>query len=805
MFTPLPIFRSNRHLYIQIFGMICLVFSAGCGSISKTLPDFGQSLTETIKNKIAFTRNAVPAKDLELPKATNASGKSDPDLLFAQKHFRLGNFEVAEYYFTKALVASPQDPDVIRELSWTYFYQKNYTKALKSFRRGQTFAPKSANILIGRGWTLFALKRYEEAISSFQKAEEYAQDRRQVIKGLGFCLLLMNRQDEARREFLKIYSEQEIAGLIEEGNQWFAESSSPAPEIFSFQSDKFTLFTLPAEFPRHLTALLGFTEESSSSLDEPWRLYRKNFFDWAIEAFQKEIESGNDNVDSRNGLAWSYLGANRVAEAEAVFDDILKFLPLFSGALKGKVEVQRAKMEKANVPLFYFDRGKDQIAEIEYEDLAKKFPDWPHPIIQLGKLKLRGKEWKEAWGLFQKAKKIKPQSSEVKNGLDMALRELNPKLYKAQKLMESGDYKKASHIYFDYIDENKNNPSDPFLATAYNQLGWGQFRKKQYDLAEQKFEIAKKDADLLVDSTKGAGMSAFNAGNFSKAENFLNIAYRADPRAKDVAYLYDRSVRKGLPEGEAMHYFENEIKNFPLRASIYMEMGWLIYQQHNRNLAVEYFSKAITLDPDIAVNHEFDELLKAERFGWQIYNQMGWAYFQKKKFSQSIQMFNIALAREPNRSEARMGLAYNYYQLADLDRSSELLRQTLVLNPTPKFVWETVSNAIGSVKMQTTARTKMGRIYLAKNRNQEALNQFRKVLQRAPDLPEALDGLGWALFKLNRLMEARSVFSRAIKIEPLNNQSHIGLSRVKQSIAREKMDSANLFSTRLNKSNPQAK
>ncbi|PIR00906.1 MAG: hypothetical protein COV66_03500 [Nitrospinae bacterium CG11_big_fil_rev_8_21_14_0_20_45_15] len=809
MFILPTIYRVKKQALIPpVMGLLCVMlslFSAGCGSIGKKIPDLGQSFKEIVMEKIAFKENVVPATNLAPPQNSKLSEKNRPDLDFAQKNFRLGNFEVAEYYFSKVLLTNPQDPDALRELSWTYFYQKDYVKALNSFRRGETFSPKSIDPLIGKGWTLFALKRYEEAISVFQKAEEFTEDRRQITKALGFCFLLMNRQDDARQEFLKIYSEKDTADLIDESNQWFAKSPSPTPDIFSFQPGKFSLFTLPTEFPRHLSALVGFAEEPSTALDEPWRLYHKSFFDWAIDAFQKEIAKGNDNVDARNGLAWSYLGANRISDAEAVFDDILKYLPLFSGALKGKIEVHKAKTEKASVPQFYFDRGKDQIAEKEYLELSTKFPDWSHPVIQLGKIKLRMKEWQAAWDLFQKARKIDPDSPEVQDGLKMTLRELRPKLYKAQVLMESGDYKKASHIYFDYIEDHEKNPSDPFLAVAYNQLGWGQFRKKQYDLAEQKFEIAKKYSDFELDSIKGAGMSAFNAGDFIKAEGYLNTVYEANPEVKEVAYLHDQSVRKGLPGAQALHYFRTEIKKFPLRASIYMEMGWLIHQQGDPALAVEYFAKAISLDPNVAVNSEFEQLLQAERFGWQVYNQMGWAYFQKKMLPQSMQMFNIALARQPNRSEARMGLAYNYFEMGNLDQSAELLQQTLILNPTPKFVWETVSNAIGVVKMQTTVRTKLGRIYIAQNRNQEALNQFRKVLQVSPNLPEALDGLGWALFNLNRLLEARATFALSIEMEPLNNQSHIGLSRVKEQIVLEKMDRTRFFSTKLEKSNPQAK
>ena len=60
-----------------------------------------------------------------------------------------------------------------------------------------------------------------------------------------------------------------------------------------------------------------------------------------------------------------------------------------------------------------------------------------------------------------------------------------------------------------------------------------------------------------------------------------------------------------------------------------MGLGWLIHRDGNSDLAIEYFLKAISLDPNFALTSEFKALLAKKRFGWQIYNKFGWAYYEK--------------------------------------------------------------------------------------------------------------------------------------------------------------------------------
>ena len=166
------------------------------------------------------------------------------------------------------------------------------------------------------------------------------------------------------------------------------------------------------------------------------------------------------------------------------------------------------------------------------------------------------------------------------------------------------------------------------LAHAYNGLGWSQFYKKQYQYAIEKFSKSIEHEDYKASSAKGLGLSLFAIKNYQDAITFLQIALKHDPENKDLAYKLDWSILRSESLTVSQKYFERILKDHPLRASPYMALGWIHYNWKNFDLGIEYFLKAISLDPDFAMTPEFLALLEKERFGWQIYNSLGWTYYQ---------------------------------------------------------------------------------------------------------------------------------------------------------------------------------
>ena len=196
-----------------------------------------------------------------------------------------------------------------------------------------------------------------------------------------------------------------------------------------------------------------------------------------------------------------------------------------------------------------------------------------------------------------------------------------------------------------------------------------------------------------MSSAKGLGLSLYALKNYRDAIPYLEMALKYDPENKNLAYKLDWSVLRSGSRESSRKYFEKILKEYPLRASPYMALGWIHYNSRNPDLAVEYFLKAISLDPDFALTPEFMELLKKERFGWQAYNFLGWTYYQKQLYDKAMQMFRISIKIQPNKSEARKGMGYVYFWQEKYDSAITMLEQCLALNPDPNPVFERVTGS----------------------------------------------------------------------------------------------------------------
>ena len=344
-------------------------------------------------------------------------------------------------------------------------------------------------------------------------------------------------------------------------------------------------------------------------------------------------------------------------------------------------------------------------------------------------------------------------------------------------------------------DSSRSNirPTTPYtnssLAHAYNGLGWSQYYKKKYLQAAEKFKIARTDREYFLDSSRGLGLALYEAGQFKQAANNLKYVVKSNPDELKLAYKLDMSVLISWDVASAREYFLKNLVHYPLRSSLYMGLGWLHYRGKNPDLGIEYFLKAISLDPEFALTDEFKSLLAKERFGWQIYNKFGWAYYEKHDHRNAIKMFQNALKEQPNKSESRKGMGYALNKLGKLSEAVKYLNQALKLNNDPNPVKEIISGdaTISPYSATTTARTTLGDLLLKQGKPYEAIALFKDELELRPNLAVAHEGLGWSYLELNQLTQSRTAFKAALKAQPLSYLTHKGLREIKKRIADIKL------------------
>ena len=722
-----------------------------------------------------------------------STAKSQLDLEFAIEQFKANQFEVAEYYLKKSLIASPDNPKTIRFLPWAYFFQKRYDKALIAFESAHTHFPKDAEPLIGMGWSYVAMKSYERALEKFKQAESLSPDSHEAHKGLGFCNLFLAREKAAQYHFKKIYLFGERDDLEDQWDRWRQGLPGKPVEVAPSHIRVASLFTLGIDAPRYRSMLSVYPDYRPGhypALEDAWRLYRKKLFKRALVAFQSLPQEIAHNLDARNGLAWSLLKTDNLIEAEKIFNKTWKQRGRFIGTELGILEVKKSLRAKASVAKHYFDIHKYRIAEKKFTQLNQSYPDWSYPHSALGWIALKRSHEDEALKRFETALDKDPKEPTALEGMRHLSGTLVSKLYQADQKMRTGDYKNASYLYFDYIEEHQTSPTLTFaLAKAYSGLGFSQIGKKQYQLAIQNFEKIRVRQEYESHWTKGLGMAYYHLGQFEKAAKNLIVADTLIPNHKEVIYKLDWSILRSWDTATAKEYFLAKVRRKPLRASVYMAIGWIEYQHGDPDLGVEYFLKAISLDPEIAASDDFKSILDKERFGWQVYNHIGWAYYHRNKFEDSIKMFNTALASQSRSSEAMKGLGYNFHKMKQWEEAEAHLKRSLKRNPNTHPVTEKNRGSEPGLKIDivTSARTKLARTLLQQKKYKEALEHWLTALNQHRDWPEVHDGLGWTYLNLNRLAESREAFNRAIQQQPLNPLSHKGLNEVKYRLALKSM------------------
>ena len=830
--------------FYNIFLWILLpVTLSSCTAIQNSV-----SPIKSISSEIEYQTNKAFSNATIL--VSNLAHKSafNTDLEFALQQFNQSKYEVAEFYLKKSLIKVPDNPTAIKLLPWVYFYQQQYDKALTSFKRAKVFYKKDPKLSIGMGWSYLGITNYERAIEQFEYAKKLNGDIYQIYKGQGFAHLILKRKPKAKENFLKIYNTSQINKIF---SLWSNIQENKPDKLFYIlptATESLSLFTLPIEFPRYQGLFLALPKGIEPDINDAWNAFEKEKFKKALYIF-KNISVGYSTPDAENGLAWSYLKTKEIKEASKLFKEILQTWPNFIGAIQGLDEIKKIKKIQASHADNYFKVNKLGLAEKKYKEMKNKYPNWEYPHIQLGKVKLARNDFLYAREHFLDALDIAPKNPTAKEGIKEVRKEVDSELFLADLALESGDYKKAALLYADYIKEYEPNASnlinlkntfhqirfldDPWkeysskqkpvtppitffsqildklglrdsifsntrpvipsrqnsLAHAYNGLGWSQYYKKKYLKAATKFEIARRDREYFVDSSRGLGLALYNAGQFKEAANALKIVVKLNPDQLDLAYKLDTSILMSWDAISAREYFSKNIVNYPLRSSLYMGLGWLIHRDGNSDLAIEYFLKAISLDPNFALTSEFKALLAKKRFGWQVYNKFGWAYYEKHDYENAIIMFQNALKEQPNRSETRKGMGYTLNKIGKLSKSVKYLNQALELNNDPNVVKEifSESSTISPYSATTTVRTTLGNILIKQGKPHEAIALFKDALELKPKLAAAHGGLGWAYLALNQFTQSRTAFKTALKIQPHNYLAYKGLREIKQKIANIKL------------------
>ena len=782
LLMPTPFYQKKFYLVlISLTATMAFNFS-GCTWFKNSMETTRESLQRTF-----FKSPRVEIIPWEI--STPASKR---DLDFAARRFHSGQYQVAEYYLKKSLLVSPDNITALKLLPWAQFYQKKYREALIGFENARSRSPQDPQPLVGMGWAYISMRSFESALEKFQKAQTLAPNSFQVKKGLGFSHLFLHQGDRAQEIFSEIYLNHEWVRLMSQWEQWKENFPEKLIEVAPSSAEVPSLFTLDIESPRYPSMLYAMgIEENHEGLNRGWRLFRKELYQRALDAFESLPQEFAESLDAKNGQAWSLLNTGKIFQAWTLFKEIQTEAPGFIGGVVGIRQVQGRLKKKAAFAKYYFDLHKLRISEDKFTDLVRGYPAWAYPVSMLGWIQLeRGNESKAAEFFFA-AMALDSNEPAALDGMKRLKKSLLGNLFKGEAALQSQDYKTASYYFWEYIEAN-HQPSEKVtsgLAKAHYGLGLSQLEKHQYESALENFNKVLTHPAFQFEGAKGSGLAHYYLNQFDNAAKNLITADALRPGLKELALPLNWSILMSWNRTAALEFFQKRVENYPLQASAFMGLGWIHYKNGQPDLGVEYLLTSISLDPEMVFTEDFKNMLERERFGWQIHNHLGWVHYQRQNYQESLNRFTAALEKNQRSSEALKGLGYTHYKIGNRTAAKTFLMQCIARNPDTRPFKERVPGIEpdAEIELLTNAHTLLAQIYLDEKNYEKALGLYSKESIRHPDWPVVQAGLGWSLLNLNRLDESQEAFQRAVRQQPLNPNSHKGLLVAKFLIALKNM------------------
>jgi len=160
-----------------------------------------------------------------------------------------------------------------------------------------------------------------------------------------------------------------------------------------------------------------------------------------------------------------------------------------------------------------------------------------------------------------------------------------------------------------------------------------------------------------------------------------------------------------------------------------------------------------------------------------IYNMLGFIYSQQGSPEKAVEFFRKALTVNPNYTEARLNLVITLaemgaYELALLEYGKAKQREE----------GGGFSLGQGARNRLANAHADLGKVYHELGLYAEAVEEFQKALRFCPTYADILCRLGISLREKGAYEEAIVAFRRALEINPryVNAHAHLGLTYLKQ-------------------------
>jgi tetratricopeptide (TPR) repeat protein len=217
----------------------------------------------------------------------------------------------------------------------------------------------------------------------------------------------------------------------------------------------------------------------------------------------------------------------------------------------------------------------------------------------------------------------------------------------------------------------------------------------------------------------------------------------------------------------------------PQDAAAFASLGLVLAKQRKYAEAVPAYERALALNPALP-NIELD---------------LGLAEFKQEHFQQAIPPFRAALTADPGNVQARTLLGLSYYAVKLFAESADSLAVALRADPQNVELGRALARSCLLAKKYSCALTTAhhildqspdsvaahelnGEALDGLGRTSEAIVEFQRASQLAPQEPELNFGLGYLYWRSHDYDQATKAFERELSIDPKNSQAVLYLGDI---------------------------
>jgi tetratricopeptide (TPR) repeat protein len=493
-----------------------------------------------------------------------------------------------------------------------------------------------------------------------------------------------------------------------------------------------------------------------------------------------------------HGSSLSEFILNTYGEFPALLDDEKALRAVASSSSAGLKAQMKALTDKLKAPvgaadnpnriylLAYLDdlSGDSASAERRLEGLTRVFPRYAAGHLLLGRILARGaaainsnpelqkERYTLAKGQYRQAIDYDPNLSYAHRelgGVLMALEEYDPAIEELQKANDQNDSDPEAHLLLGraLLKTGLAGHAKKDLEIAASQLQGPLRADALFDLASANCSLAKayemQTGDALHPHASEDAKIEWNAcvANLQRATalgykdpqaySLLGYAYERTHESASAADAYLQALQGGLKDAnvaietaqiyaksqrweDAAAAYRIAAKLRSDDAAIFVELGRCLANQGKEDEANDAFTAAIRIDPDAA--------------GAQA--GLGAVLLREKRYRGAVDALRKASQDDPNALDVQELLGEALFYSGDVPSALDAFNRYLTRSP------ESVPARVFRMKCQ-----------IALGQNAAALAEAGRILESAPDNAEAVCLQGQALFRLNRLLEAKKSLQRA--------------------------------------------